>query len=209
MSVKILQTAFFVLAAAFVGSLIVTPYRGDFLLKVSPIVCLLLLVLKQQGCYRQRLIIAALVFCGIGDVSLELDRFTLGLGAFLIGHLFYVVVFWHQLRINASKALVLLCLFAYGGLLMNWLNPWLGNMQMPVYMYFAVITTMAVTAIAGSANHRFVALGALLFVVSDSLIAVNRFIEPVPGGRYWIMILYYVAQYLLTVDARRDAYKAY
>jgi uncharacterized membrane protein YhhN len=41
-----------------------------------------------------------------------------------------------------------------------------------------------------------------MFVLSDSLIAIDRFVEPVPGARYWIMALYYGAQYLLTWDAR-------
>jgi uncharacterized membrane protein YhhN len=209
MSIKQLDAAFFVLALAFVGSLLFTPYNGDFLLKVLPIICLLLMVVKQHSCYRQRLIIAALVFCGIGDISLEFDRFTLGLSAFLIGHLFYAVVFWHKLRLTLLGGAMLLGIFLYGALVINWLNPYLGEMQLPVYMYLLVIITMAVSAIAGNINHRLVALGALLFVLSDSLIAINRFIEPVPGARYWIMVLYYAAQYLLTYDARRDLYKEY
>ena len=76
-------------------------------------------------------------------------------------------------------------------------------MKIAVYLYMAVITAMAAAALCGRGNHPLVALGALMFVLSDSLIAVNRFVEPVPGARYWIMALYYGAQYLLTWDARR------
>ena len=64
--------------------------------------------------------------------------------------------------------------------------------------------SMAAAAISGRDNHALVALGAVLFVLSDSLIAINRFAQPVPGAKYWIMLLYYGAQYLLTYDARRN-----
>ena len=193
---------FAALAAAFVLSLAYTPYPGDFLLKVSPIACLLLAVIAAGVQGRQRLIMAALLFCGIGDVSLELGHFSLGLGAFLVGHLFYLGAFCRQPALSGGKALLLAGLAIYSAVLVTFLAPHLGDMAPAVFLYMAVIVVMAAAAITGRHNHPLVALGALLFVLSDSLIAVNRFVEPIPGARYWIMILYYSAQFLLTHDAR-------
>ena len=96
-----------------------------------------------------------------------------------------------------------MALLAYTVFIVNYLSPHLGEMQIAVYLYMAVIMAMAAAALTGRNNHPLVALGALMFVLSDSLIAINRFVEPVPGARYWIMSLYYGAQYLLTWDARR------
>jgi len=193
---------FAALAGAFVLSLPHTPYPGDFLLKVSPIACLLIAVSAAGVQGRQQLIMAALLFCGIGDVSLERGHFSLGLGAFLIGHLFYLGAFCRQPEISVRKALLLAGLAVYAAGLVTFLTPHLGDMAPAVFLYMTVIFIMAAAAITGRQNHALVALGAVLFVLSDSLIAVNRFVEPIPGARYWIMILYYSAQYLLTHDAR-------
>jgi uncharacterized membrane protein YhhN len=149
------------------------------------------------------LILAALVFCGIGDISLERGLFTLGLSAFLVGHLFYLSVFCRRLELTLFKGVALIALLMYAGTLINYLTPHLGDMRVPVIVYMSVIFAMTGAAICGRDNHPLLALGAALFVISDSLIATNRFVEPLPGVRYWIMALYYSAQYFLTVDARR------
>ncbi len=81
--------------------------------------------------------------------------------------------------------------------------PLLGDLAPGVYLYMGVISVMAAAAISGRDNHPLVGLGAVLFVLSDSLIAINRFVTPVPGAGYAIMLLYYAGQYWLTHDARR------
>jgi uncharacterized membrane protein YhhN len=197
-----LSWLFAALALAFILSLGHLPYPGAFLLKVSPIACLLVAVILSDPRGRKRLIIGALVFCGAGDICLELGYFTPGLAAFLVGHLFYLGAFCQHLEMSAKKSLSLIALLAYTVFIVNYLSPHLGEMQIAVYLYMAVIMAMAAAALTGRHNHPLVALGALMFVLSDSLIAINRFVEPVPAARYWIMALYYGAQYLLTWDAR-------
>lgn len=191
------------LALAFVVSISLLPYPGDFLLKVAPIVCLAVAVAMAGPGNGRRLVVAALVFSGIGDVSLECGQFTLGLGAFLVAHLFYLSVFCRKLRPTRAGIAALLGLALYAIALLMYLSPHLGEMRAPVLLYMGVIFTMAGAAICGRDNHPLVAVGAVLFVLSDSLIAINRFAEPLPGARYAIMALYYAAQYLLTHDARR------
>ncbi len=178
------------------------PYPGDFLLKAAPIACLVVAVGLAGTDPRRRLVIAALVFSGIGDISLERGLFTLGLGAFLVAHLFYLGVFCRRLRMTRRGAAALLALALYALVVMTYLSPRLGELAVPVYLYMGVLFVMAGAAISGRDNHALVATGAVLFVLSDSLIAVDRFAGPVPGARYAIMALYYAAQYLLTYDAR-------
>lgn len=206
-SPRILELAFAASALAFIALLPLAPYPGDVALKVVPILCLLAAVLRAGRSGRQLRIAAALVFCGIGDATLELGLFTTGLAAFLVGHLFYLSVFCRRPKLDPPRLVALAVLAVYGAALVLQLQPHLGEMALPVYLYMLVIMCMAAAAIAGRGNHLLVALGAVLFVLSDSLIAWNRFAEPIPGVRYWIMALYYGAQYLLTVDARRAAYR--
>jgi uncharacterized membrane protein YhhN len=194
---------FAALSLAFVASIALLPYPGDFLLKVSPIVCLVVAVAMAGTGPLQRQVIAALVFSGIGDISLERGLFTLGLGAFLVAHLFYLSVFCRHLRMTRQGVAALLGLAIYGAAVVTYLSPHLGEMATPVYLYMTVIFAMAGAAVSGRDNHPLVALGAVLFVLSDSLIAINRFAEPVPGAKYAIMVLYYAGQYFLTHDARR------
>ena len=204
-SLAILYALFIASALAFIALLSLAPYPGDVVLKVVPILCLLIAVV-WAGTDRYRLVVAAaLVFCGIGDVTLEMGLFTAGLSAFLIGHLFYLAVFCRSLRFDLSSAVAVGALLLYCTLLIRHLQPHLGDMAVPVYLYMLVIMAMAAAAIAGRRNHLLVGLGAVLFVLSDSLIALNRFAEPIPGARYWIMALYYSAQFLLTTDARSRA----
>ena len=193
---------FAIQAMAFVASLAFLPYPGDFLLKASPIACLIVAVALAGAGRQQRLVIAALLFSAIGDISLERGLFTPGLSAFLVAHLFYLGVFCRELRLTRSGAVAMLALAAYAVATTAWLTPRLGDLAAPVYLYMAVLLAMACAAISGRYNHPLVATGAVLFTLSDSLIAIDRFGGPIPGARYAIMVLYYAAQYLLTHDAR-------
>jgi uncharacterized membrane protein YhhN len=84
-----------------------------------------------------------------------------------------------------------------------WLWPGLGGLAVPVLVYIAALTTMAATAIGSEARYPPVAWGALLFVVSDSLIGISRFREPVPMGDCLVWGTYYVAQCCLTLGFLR------
>jgi len=201
-----LHVIFFLAAAIFITALPLAPWPGGFLLKVIPIGCLLWLVASVAGGWRRRGILLALLCSAAGDVALELGAFTVGLGAFLLGHLAYLVVFSRQLRVTSRNALPVCMVLAGSGSMMVWLAPHLGSMMLPVYLYTTVISVMALAAILGRDNTAVVALGAILFVISDSLIAMDRFVEAIPGARYYIMITYYAAQYLLTADARAGLY---
>jgi uncharacterized membrane protein YhhN len=80
------------------------------------------------------------------------------------------------------------------------------ELRVPVAVYVLVISLMAAQAIGraaamqGEANKRAawgVALGALLFMLSDSLLAINRFVTPLPLAELWVLVSYYAAQFLI------------
>ena len=78
------------------------------------------------------------------------------------------------------------------------LYPRLGGMTLPILVYMSVIFAMALSTFLGLHNHWLSMAGAVLFMISDALIAVNLFVFPVPAAGGWIMVTYYLAQGMLT-----------
>ena len=103
-----------------------------------------------------------------------------------------------------ARGIVAAAILVYGFLIGFVMTPNLGNMLVPVVAYLLVIVVMVVLAALGRVNHWLVVVGACLFIASDSLIAVNRFITPVPSSSFLIMATYYPAQLLITAGAARN-----
>lgn len=158
------------------------------------------------------ILIYALFFSFLGDVFLLYgDRgeifFLLGLGAFLIGHIFYIVLNMHKtpkqpLSIQNLLALLPMLLFAFFLLYKLRLN--VGTMLIPIVLYTFVLITLYYTGLLtkASATHttwRLIFIGIILFILSDSMIAWSKFISPFAFSSFFIMILYIVSQYLLTI----------
>ena len=150
------------------------------------------------------LVVMALVFSWGGDVFLMLDNmFVAGLASFLVAHLFYIVAYQ---KTGAGKGKLRpfdIAAFALYGIALIWiLYPGLGGMLVPVIAYALVLLAMGVwahkrrgeTAIA---SFGYVSAGVILFVISDSLIAVNKFAYDVPGERLLVMATYIAAQFLI------------
>lgn len=189
-----------VIAIVFVASrAIFTPARGTFGFKFSA------------------LLVAALLFSLAGDVFLMLPGdvplaglppFILGLASFLIAHVFYIVLFKQgQTWFPNRRALGVV--LAVGGLMYAIVWPGLGDtvLKAAVAAYVLVISLMAAQAIGRAtvqrdAAARWVAMGACVFMVSDSLIALNKFVTPVALSPLWILATYYAAQILIVHNAR-------
>ncbi|MCW3118504.1 MAG: hypothetical protein JWM28_2586 [Chitinophagaceae bacterium] len=158
-------------------------------------------------------IAGGLIFSWIGDgllmfVSTDADFFTGGLAAFLTAHVFYIF-FFHAIRIYEKikgKFFLLLLVFIYYAALMSLLTPWLGPMKLPVRTYGVVICFMLMLAMHmlylknKKAGWNMFA-GALLFVISDSVLAVNKFYFPFAEAGIIIMITYAIAQLLIVQGA--------
>eukprot|EP00466_Bigelowiella_natans_P010297 jgi/Bigna1/70488/fgenesh1_pg.12_\ len=153
-----------------------------------------------------------LLLSSLGDILLlpVVDIFIGGLGSFLVAHLLYIWAFGlPKLRI-ASVGLLLICLLYAGGMFVV-LEPHLQpELKIPVIVYALVIGTMGWSAIAklfsstgerGGGNIIMAALGSLVFIASDTILALRDFHPAVPkrsvNAQLAVMITYYLAQALL------------
>lgn len=160
-------------------------------------------------------IFLALFFSWAGDVLLMFqDRnerfFLMGLSAFLLAHIFYCI-FFHRLRIKESlksNPWLLAPVVVYYAALISWLSPYLGDMKLPVRIYGMVISFMFLLSLhmqylPGKMAGRLLMAGAGLFVLSDSILAINKFYRPFEAGPVLVMFTYGLAQLLLTEGAVR------
>lgn len=130
------------------------------------------------------------------ETELPLPPFLLGLGAFLLGHVAYVVGMASDLDSWGLVAVGLLVVAAAGGVVaprivagVKGASP---DLVVPVLAYMAVISTMVVFSFGrGSAVG---VVGALLFYASDAILAWNRFVTPSRTLRIAVMVTYHLAQ---------------
>lgn len=171
----------------------------------KPLTTLLILALAAAGPslfpgYRP-LIVLGLALSLVGDVLLMLprDRFVPGLIAFLLAHLSYIAAF--GFAVSGVTPLILLPLLLYGFGLMRVLWRHLGRLRVAVAVYAAVLLLMAMAAVQrgafGFPGAWLAAAGALLFVISDSALAVDRFRGRFPLARAVVLATYYAAQTLI------------
>lgn len=158
-------------------------------------------------------LLLALTFSWIGDcILLFTDKgelyFIVGLVAFLLSHFTYIIVFDKLINIkfNSNKpilwiGIVFLFIYLFSFLLL--LLPSLGDLLIPVVIYAVTISAMLLFAIKGSLQwpkpaKNYILFGAILFAISDSVLAINKFHNPIPLDSFWIMVTYLSAQFCLT-----------
>jgi alkylglycerol monooxygenase len=154
------------------------------------------------------LLVAGLAFSLVGDVLLMLPGlFIPGLVAFLLAHLCYIALFRQDAPWFASKP-ALAATLAAAGAMYAFLFPSLNAvLQVAVACYAVVIALMAAQAIGRATVLRDgasmgVAIGAVFFMLSDSLLAINKFALPLPLAQLWVLATYYAAQVLIARHAR-------
>ncbi len=176
-------------------------------------VCLGLLGAARAGGAYAWLTWIGLILGAAGDVLLQFmdcrpkDRepfFRAGLGAFLIGHVFYIVAFALLGRVTGWAVLLAAVLFAALFLLQFPARMDLKGQKVPVYAYAAVISVMtafAVLSFGAGARGALVGLGGILFLVSDAILALI-FFSPIREKSLptWNLITYYAAQILLALS---------
>jgi uncharacterized membrane protein YhhN len=164
------------------------------------------------------LILLALTFSWLGDVLLLVDKqtksfFIYGLLAFLAAHIFYIVYFLKVRRFNKPRkspsALIFVAIAAYSLALFAFIAPNVKNLLAPVAVYALVISAMLAASIAafdfGRQNFgKFCVTGSLLFIVSDSILAINRFAAPFEYAPAFVMLTYAAAQLLITEGSLRN-----
>lgn len=194
------------LAVLYMATLPRKPYAGSYLVKAAPILLLAWVAATRVDGPARVWLLLALLFSAAGDVLLDLDTgdspfFVAGLGAFLVAHIWYVVAFSTGGLVVGATAWVVVPVVTAAALLLWRLYPRLGRLRGPVVAYVTVIVAMTTTAALGRASSGLLLVGALLFMLSDSLIAVNKFLRPIPARDYLVMATYYAAQCLITLGA--------
>ncbi|RLD22855.1 MAG: lysoplasmalogenase [Bacteroidetes bacterium] len=152
------------------------------------------------------LVVIALLLSWLGDVMLLIEDlnpmyFMLGLASFLLAHMTYVYIFTKSSEGFKPKMFTYatgFLLVMYGVLLLLLMWTGLGDLMIPVIIYTAVIMTMGVTALFRKANGAsLVLIGAMLFIASDSLLALNKFYQPFESAGFWVILTYILAQFLI------------
>lgn len=202
-------TSILVLLAILTSSIhIWAEYRGPrlhvYIFKPLTMVLILLIAILGHAAlpiYRH-MIIAGLVFSMAGDVFLMLpsDRFVAGLVAFLIAHFFYIAAFMSE--ISTLIWWPLIPLVTYGIVIYITIAPYLGKLKLPVLIYIVVILMMAWLAWArwshtSQGGTLLACVGAFLFVISDTILAINRFRKSFKLARALNLSTYYAAQCLI------------
>jgi uncharacterized membrane protein YhhN len=182
------------------------PYPGSAPIKGASILLLAWLCFRAHGIgiVNRALLGFALVLSSIGDVVLDLSPeklFVAGLGSFLLAHLAYVALFtrnWPRpLSPNAGQLAIVLVVILYTGAFATWLVPGLAALAIPVMLYVCAITAMVVSAVLARFESSWIAAGAGLFLISDCILAVNKFKTEVPLRDYLVWATYYAAQYAI------------
>jgi uncharacterized membrane protein YhhN len=160
--------------------------------------------------YR-RAILLGMAFSCIGDIALMLpfDAFVPGLIAFLLAHVCYIVAFREGFRAGRGMLFAAALLAVFAGINLAGLWPLLPNdLRIPVVVYVVVLALMATLALARAwtnnaatpsapASARWAAIGAVLFVISDSVLAWDRFGGGLPAATLCVLSTYYAAQYCI------------
>lgn len=194
------------LVSFFVGQEQITWYTKPLLLP-----CLFYETKISSNFTTKKWLLSALFFSWVGDVILLFaDKgelyFIFGLISFLIAHILFILLFIKQKKENPNSNLiwlgfVLVAAYLYG--MLKLLFPSLGDLKIPVTIYAFTISTMLIMAIKGyfhwrKPNNLIILLGAIFFVSSDSILAINKFHSALPNSGFWIMTTYLLAQYLIT-----------
>lgn len=180
-----------------------------YALKDVPDVILAILALGAIAGVRGKLLFASYMLCALAGLALDLpidDSFLLGLMIFLLGHTGYIITFSRDFKWQPVRLWLVAAVLIYAGGLALLFTPFVGSFLIPVYCYIAVITLMCIFAALRESSNRFVIYGALLFLLSDSVLAINMFITPLAGQDYIVMVIYFAAQFFILFGFLKDKY---
>ena len=171
-------------------------------LKPFLVPALLLFYLGPPRRSLNRTLLGAIGFSTLGDLLLIFDGrsfFILGLLSFLLAHLFYIWIFRQKskaITLDVKNSLLGIIMLVYYVALMSYLWPHLGDMRIPVMVYGLVISAMLWMAalLVKKSWGWLIAIGASLFVVSDSLLSVRLFVHTFDYDAFWVMLTYLSAQ---------------
>lgn len=164
----------------------------------------------------RRLVLVGLVLSLAGDVALlwPKEGFLPGLVAFLLAHLAYIAAFCTRARFLSRRTPFAAYAVVAGAVLMHLWTGVPAALRVPVLLYVLCLASMAAQAAAvwlaarGTADAvlaRSAAIGGVLFVASDALLATNKFAGPLPLAPLLVLSTYWAAQWFIVGSLRERA----
>jgi uncharacterized membrane protein YhhN len=170
------------------------------------VILIALLPKYSTSAFYKYAIIAGLLFSLAGDIFLMLpgDRFVPGLVSFLFAHVLYIFAFIYESGHDLSFWHFIPFLF-YGSLMLSVLLPHLGKMSFPVVVYMYAILMMGWTTasrylLTQQEGSLLALIGAILFIASDSVLALDRFKGHFRSAQLLILSTYFTAQWLIALS---------
>ena len=193
------RTLFAVSATIYTLSSFIEPYPLSGLIKIIPLMILTLFSVLNTQSNIPKLFIVGLLFSMCGDFILNIDHqqaFLYGLGSFFIAHLFYIIClgFWtFKKRLYSILAII----FAISGASSFLIFPQLGQLFVPVLAYMIILLIMSLSTVFSKKSNLWLIIGGISFMISDSIIGLNKFYMSIAFSNVLIMTSYYFAQYSL------------
>lgn len=179
--------------------------QGEYwstLLKCAPIVALIIFILLQRMDKTKRLpytnnVLAALITSCLGDALLDHNCFMYGMCAFAVSQVCYIFAFgFRPLKLRVGIPLYMIGI-AFLSLIWSNLDS-VFSIGVPVYAFCLInMCWRSIALLWRSTNilRIICAVSSVLFVMSDAMIALNKFYTPINNISVWIMITYYAAQF--------------
>ena len=186
------------------------PISKRQLLVFKPLTLILIIVIATifpaTESYYKIFIISGLLLSLLGDTFLIYpeQHFKIGLIAFLIGHICYIIAFTVSSGVHFTFW-IFLPISIIGILYLRSILPYSGKMKIPVMIYIIIIVIMSWMAMERlnyipTVGTILAVMGAVLFMISDAVLALNKFRKPFISAELIILATYFTAQWLLAVS---------
>ncbi|HJF33261.1 MAG TPA: lysoplasmalogenase [Sporosarcina psychrophila] len=200
---NLLLAAIILMGIVYIFFIPADPVGFKILMKLIPMALIILFALTARSLFSRtykRIIIAGLFVCMIADGVLY--WFLPGLITFFIGHVFYIFAFHHAAR-KSVPIWVAAPLLLYGAGMAIWVagsqfSAGQTVLGIAIIAYIGVILTMGWMAIR--TRLKLAIIGALLFIFSDSVLAIDRFVYALPYRDAFVMVTYYAAQVFIAAS---------
>ncbi len=194
------RLAFILVASAYWITLWLPPLPGSWILKITPMLIAAAVLAKSlQPAAAWPMAIGFVAAAG-GDLFLALDRhdyFAFALRCFLVTQLAYAVAFVLHRRTFIPRWPWWLPVVLFGLAVLAWMWPSLGADRIPVSIYVGALVAMGATAAGVEDRPGRLFVGGLLFVISDALIGITRFVADFDYSVETIVGIYMLAQYFI------------
>lgn len=192
-------------------------YKGwkkfEYFLKPLTMVLLFIFLLTSTGLQGIALWFGiGIILSMAGDIFLMLpkEQFIAGLVAFLLAHIAYIIGFnqtlppFNMIGLVWAVLLGIIAAQLYKQIAAGLVKQKKENLQKPVLAYTGVITIMLLSALLTLSHPDWdsraaitVSIGAALFMLSDAILAWNKFVQPIKNGRVMNMAAYHLGQIVL------------